>query len=72
MALTLEMKFNTENGKTMTISISEPKDGLTPAEVSNVMQTVIDQDVFHYEGFPLVGINQARVVERNISEITLS
>ncbi|KGR90329.1 hypothetical protein CD30_12225 [Ureibacillus massiliensis 4400831 = CIP 108448 = CCUG 49529] len=72
MALTLEMKFNTENGKTMTISISEPKDDLTPAEVSNVMQTIIDQDVFHYEGFSLIGINQARVIERNISEIALS
>nr|WP_106779038.1 DUF2922 domain-containing protein [Lysinibacillus timonensis] len=72
MAVTLEMKFNTANGKTMTISVNEPKDNLTPTEITTVMQTIIDQDVFHNEGFALVGINQARMIERNVSELTLS
>ncbi len=71
MALTLEMKFNTANGKTLTLSVTEPKDNITATEVSTVMQTIIDQDVFHNEGFAIVGINQARIVERNVSELEL-
>lgn len=71
MAVTLEMKFNTENGKTLTLSVSEPKDNLSAEEVSQAMQTIIDQNVFHNEGYGLVSINQARIVERNVSELEL-
>ncbi|KGR77775.1 DUF2922 domain-containing protein [Ureibacillus manganicus] len=71
MALTLEMKFNLENGKTLTLSVSEPKENITPAEVVTAMQTIIDQDVFHSEGYAIIGINQARIVERNVSELEL-
>ncbi|SOC37193.1 DUF2922 domain-containing protein [Ureibacillus acetophenoni] len=71
MALNLEMRFNTANGKTLTLTVSEPKEDITPAEVATVMQTIIDQDVFHSEGFALVSINQARIVERNVSELEL-
>ncbi|WP_449445308.1 DUF2922 domain-containing protein [Ureibacillus acetophenoni] len=69
--MTLEMKFNTENGKTYTISVLEPKDNLSATEVSQAMQVIIDQDVFHNEGYPLVSMNQARIVERNVSELEL-
>lgn len=71
MALNLEMRFNTANGKTLTLTVSEPKEDITAAEVAAVMQTIIDQDVFHNEGFALVSINQARIVERNVSELEL-
>ncbi len=71
MALTLEMKFNAENGKTLTISVNEPKENLTALEVAEAMQTIIDQNVFHNEGFPIVAIHQARIVERNVSELEL-
>lgn len=72
MSQVLEMKFDTANGKTITISVNDPKPGLTGAEISGVMQTIMDQDVFHHEGNALIGKNQARIVERNITEVTLA
>ncbi|NMD99652.1 DUF2922 domain-containing protein [Selenomonas bovis] len=41
MAKSLKMIFQTEAGKTATLSLAEPKDGLTKAEV----QTVVDEMV---------------------------
>lgn len=72
MTQVLELKFDTANGKTTTISINEPKPNLTGAEISTVMQTIIDQNVFHNEGYALVAKKQARIVERNVTEIALS
>lgn len=71
MTKVLELKFQTANGKTMNLPIQNPKENLTPAEIVNAMQTIINQNVFHYKGFELVGIDQARIVERNITEIQL-
>lgn len=67
MAGVLELRFDTEQGKTMTITINDPKPSLTSSEVEEVMQTIIDSDIFHQEGHALVGINQARIVERTIT-----
>ncbi|NLY78402.1 MAG: DUF2922 domain-containing protein [Lysinibacillus sp.] len=63
------MKFDTANGKVFTISLNNPKDNLTPLEVSNAMQTIIEQDVFHNEGAALESIKQARIIDKNITEI---
>lgn len=67
MAGILELKFDAEHGKTMTISIQAPKQNVTSSEVSSVMQTIIEKDIFHVDGYSLIGKNQARIVERNIT-----
>lgn len=72
MAQVLELKFDTANGKTMTISVNDPKQNLTAADIATAMQTIISEDIFHNEGNGLVAINQARIVERNVAEIDLS
>ncbi len=72
MAKVLELNFNTANGKTMTISVNDPKENLTISEVATAMQTIISQDVFHNEGNGLVAINQARIIDRNVSQFDLS
>ncbi|MFC7686922.1 DUF2922 domain-containing protein [Ureibacillus sp. GCM10028918] len=69
MAQVLEMKFDTDNGKTMTLTVNDPKENLTPTEVENVMQTIISSNIFHNTGSSLIGINQAQIVERTVSEI---
>lgn len=71
MAKTLELKFDLANGKTMSLSIQDPKDNLTPSEVTQAMQTIINQNIFHQNSYGLVGINQARIVERNVTDIQL-
>lgn len=72
MSQVLELKFNTANGKTMTIAVNDPKSTLTASEISSAMQTIIAQDIFHNEGNDLVSINQARLIDRNVSDINLA
>ena len=72
MTKVLELKFDTENGKTMTLTVNEPKESLTAAEVEAVMQTIIASNVFHNNGSSLVAINQARIVDRTVSEFELA
>ena len=69
MAKVLELKFDAENGKTMTFSINEPKTELTPSEIREAMESIIAANVFHLNGFSLTAINQARLIERNVSDI---
>lgn len=69
MTQVLELKFDTGNGKTMTLIVDEPRDNLTSTEIEDVMQTIIASNIFHHNGSSLIAINQARIVERTISEI---
>ena len=61
MVKTLEMVFRNEGGKTVTLSILEPNDNLTMAEVSTVMQGIISKNVFSTVGGDLVQVVEARI-----------
>ncbi len=43
MAKTLNMRFTLDNGRTTTMSVANPKEDLTRAQVEPVMQNVIDK-----------------------------
>ena len=45
MAKTLELQFLNEEGKTVRLSIDEPKSTLTSEEVSQAMDVIISSDV---------------------------
>ncbi|QCR32622.1 DUF2922 domain-containing protein [Lysinibacillus sp. SGAir0095] len=72
MTQVLELKFDTSNGKTMTLTVDQPREDLTALEVETVMQTIISANIFHNSGSSLVAINQARIVERTVSEIEIA
>ncbi|MBU0903674.1 MAG: DUF2922 domain-containing protein [Planococcaceae bacterium] len=69
MAKVLEMLFNTAQGKKFTISVDEPRADLTGAEVVSGMQGVLASNVFYADGANLVSADQARIVERNVTEL---
>lgn len=46
MAKTLEMEFKTVSGKDVTLSISEPKNGLTLAEVQTAANACVTGNIF--------------------------
>ncbi|NLW17791.1 MAG: DUF2922 domain-containing protein [Firmicutes bacterium] len=69
MSITLQLSFLTELGNTVTLSIPDPKPGLTEAEVQQVMQTIIDKNVFTSTTGPLVAIKAARVVAREVTPL---
>jgi hypothetical protein len=71
MAKTLELIFETAAGKNVVLTVEEPRENLTGAELSAGMQSIITQNIFEVEGSPLASAKAARVVERNIQDYAL-
>lgn len=69
MAKSLQLQFETANGKRVSLSVDDPKETLTEAEIEAGMQAIIASNVFHVEGNPLATVRSAKVVERNVTEI---
>jgi hypothetical protein len=69
MAFVLEMQFNTVDGKNFTLSVDEPRVDLTALEVETGMQALLASDAFHVNGANLASVNQARIIERNVTEL---
>ncbi|MBP2628690.1 MAG: hypothetical protein H6Q68_3401 [Firmicutes bacterium] len=61
MTKTLEMVFRNESGKAVTLRVLEPKDNLTLAEVSTVMQDIITKNIFSTTSGDLVQVVEARI-----------
>jgi len=56
---TLEMVFNLDNGKEMTISLTSPKNDLDAETVSDVMSTMVAKSAILYNGAELAGAKSA-------------
>ncbi|TCL38818.1 DUF2922 family protein [Anaerospora hongkongensis] len=66
---TLEMVFQNQVGKSVTVSVKEPKDGLTLAEVQAVMDTIIAKNIFATTGGDLVSTVEAQIRQTAITEL---
>jgi hypothetical protein len=69
MAQTLQLNFSTASGKKMMLTVDEPRDNLTAQEVEAAMQEIISSAVFQVNGAFLETAHDARIVERNVTEI---
>jgi len=69
MAQVLELQFDTLDGKKFTLSVDQPRADLTPLEVETGMQALLASNVFFANGGYLVSANQARIIERNVTEL---
>ncbi len=65
MTKTLEMVFRNQAGKEVVLSIADPKDNLTKAQVAPVMQDIIAKNVFTTKGGDLVQAVDARIRTRD-------
>lgn len=65
MTKTLSMVFRDAAGKEVTISLADPKDGLTLAEVRTVMQDVVSRNIFMSKNGDLVETGDARILSRD-------
>ncbi|TFB14065.1 DUF2922 domain-containing protein [Filobacillus milosensis] len=72
MAKKLELKFKNLEGSTVTISLDEPIEPADPTAVKQVMDTIINNDVFSSNGGSLVEASYAQIVDRNVTEVPLS
>lgn len=69
MAKTLQLNFSTATGKNVMLTVDEPREDLTAPEIEAVMQDIITSGVFEVDGSPLDTAKNARIVERNVTEI---
>lgn len=65
----LEMIFQNSAGKNARISVADPKDNLTPAEVQAAMDTILAKNIFDTTGGDIVKAISARIVTRDVTEI---
>lgn len=72
MAVNLQMVFRTAGGSRRTISVSDPKEDLSGAQVQAAMETLISKNIFSNSDGDLVEILEARTVTTTVNEIELT
>ncbi len=60
---TLKMAFLNEGAGTLTLSVRNPKDNITEAQVIAVMDNIIDKNVFATKDGDLVAKKWAKIVD---------
>lgn len=65
MTKTLEMVFRNGEGKETVISLADPREDLTKAEVDIVMQDMLTKNIFSTKGGDLVQLVDARIRTRD-------
>ncbi len=68
---TLELRFASEEGRTVTVRVNDPREDLTTEEVEAAMNTIIARDVFTSTGGALVDIVGARIVARETIDLVV-
>jgi len=62
MAKRLLMAFTTLDGATTSLTVDEPRDGLTEAEVRAVMDNIIAKNIFETKKGDLFEIKSAEII----------
>lgn len=71
MTNTLQLIFQLANEKSLTLSVMEPRENLTDAEVAAVMETIVTQNVFKRDEASIVAKKAARLISRNVKEFNI-
>jgi len=64
MEKTLYLTFRNEAGRRQSLTIQDPREDLTAAEVEAVMQLILEKNIFAGSGGDLVAPVEAKVVGR--------
>lgn len=71
MTKNLELIFLNEAGAKVTLRVADPKENLQAAQVKTAMEQIISSNVFTSSGGDLVSALGARVVNRDVVEMTI-
>jgi hypothetical protein len=71
MAKTLELQFGTELGKTVNLSVENPKEPIDEAVVKQSMAQIIASEIFTTSTGKFVVAKGARVIDRNVTDYEL-
>ncbi|HHT46585.1 MAG TPA: DUF2922 domain-containing protein [Firmicutes bacterium] len=69
MEQTLRLIFRNAEGRSVTMSVSDPKDPLDSMEVNNVMDLIINSNIFDSSGGSITEKVRAEVVSRQVETI---
>ena len=58
----LAMKFKTDNGKTLIISLDEPKEAIEEQEIKNAMDLIVQKNIFAVKGADIVATAEAKII----------
>ena len=67
----LMMKFRTDDDKNTSISIDDPRENLNESEIKNVMQLILEKDIFSINGASIVDLVEAKIVQTGTTEFDL-
>lgn len=71
MEYSLSMTFVASSGDKVSITVTGVKSGITEAEVSALMDTIIAKDIFLTKGGALTAKYGAQLTERQITKFTV-
>lgn len=71
MLKTLQMVFQNEAGKNVSISLADAKEGITPEEVKAFMQKLIDKNIIATTGGALKSIVSASIIDKSTAELSV-
>lgn len=69
MSKTLELIFENAEGRTARLTVQDPREDLTSADVQQAMDNIIAGNIFDTVGGDFVGIKGARIVTREVVDI---
>lgn len=71
MTRVLTMTFLTEEGKKVSIRVSNIKDNLTEQETKTAMETIIAKNIFTSKSGDLKSIDSAHIEESSVTELSV-
>ncbi|WP_352418273.1 DUF2922 domain-containing protein [Proteiniborus sp.] len=67
----LEMVFKNQKDKTSRLSLDDPREDVTDAEIKAAMENILTANIFETADGDLVSIASARIVSTDVQEIVL-
>ena len=65
----LRLSFSTAEGKTFTLSILNPREDLSQAEILSVMDRMIEEDILMTTSGALTGVKDIKVVSTVVNDL---
>ncbi|MEL1135508.1 DUF2922 domain-containing protein [Desulfitobacterium sp. THU1] len=63
------LSFSTVGGQAFSITISNPREDLTQAEVLTVMDTIVSSDIFFTSGGALTGTRDVKIIDTTTNDL---
>lgn len=67
----LELEFKDEMGKKFTLSIDEPRDDLTPGDIKDTMEEIVDKSIFATATGDVIALEGARYITTTVEEVDI-